>query len=143
MSDYVHPMQAIYDKVPAVECKGLCGRNRHNTCCGPIGCTVLEAVLLDQYDGIECEWETAFEGCVRQVVKDYTDMVCPHLGLDGRCRAYEARPLICRVWGATKRMRCPHGCEPKRWLSEEEFMKLMIASNKVSAEWKPLAEPVK
>jgi hypothetical protein len=26
----------------------------------------------------------------------------------------------CRIWGTTKKLACPHGCIPERWLSDEE-----------------------
>ena len=30
------------------------------------------------------------------------------------------KPMICRLWGLTRMMACPHGCVPSRWLTEEE-----------------------
>lgn len=35
---------------------------------------------------------------------------CPVLSADGRCTQYADRPMICRLWGATPDMPCPHGC---------------------------------
>lgn len=43
--------------------------------------------------------------------------------LDGRCRIYEDRPLVCRLWGAVREsvgdaFICPHGCgtaDPVTW----------------------------
>jgi hypothetical protein len=29
-----------------------------------------------------------------------------------RCRVYEIRPMICRLWGLVKGMPCPYGCRP-------------------------------
>ena len=45
---------------------------------------------------------------------------CTLLDVHGACSVYAYRPLICRLWGTVKRMQCPHGCEPERWLSDEE-----------------------
>lgn len=44
----------------------------------------------------------------------------PALSDDGRCRGYEGRPALCRTWGMTKSLRCPHGCEPSRWMTDQE-----------------------
>lgn len=44
---------------------------------------------------------------------------CPYL-TDGRCSIYDARPMICRMWGVARTMPCPHGCEPERWLDQGE-----------------------
>ncbi|WP_245589227.1 zinc/iron-chelating domain-containing protein [Chitinimonas koreensis] len=37
---------------------------------------------------------------------------CPYLGKDG-CTVYPDRPLICRLFGTTPRLRCPNGCAPE------------------------------
>lgn len=37
-----------------------------------------------------------------------------------RCSIYENRPLVCRLWGVTKAMRCPFGCAPSSWVSDQE-----------------------
>lgn len=47
-------------------------------------------------------------------------MRCPMLSHAGACTVYTVRPYICRLWGATKTLRCPEGCEPERWLTVEE-----------------------
>lgn len=44
--------------------------------------------------------------------------------ISGKCSVYSVRPLICRIWGCLPRMRCPFGCLPERWLSEQEVRKL-------------------
>lgn len=113
-----HPFQDLYDQIPAVECKGHCGTERHDTCCGPIICTALEAERLDAYDGVASPWESGTSpGTVRMDRLKLNFYICPHLGLNGRCTAYEARPLICRLWGAVENLRCPWGCRPKKYLT--------------------------
>ncbi len=37
---------------------------------------------------------------------------CPHLG-DNGCQVYEERALICRLFGTTPRLACPHGRRPE------------------------------
>lgn len=111
-----HTLAAVYAAVPDVECKGRCGRNRHQTCCGPIGCTVTEAQRLENYTGIAAPWILDDSG---NVIMDATELplhICPYLGLNGKCIAYEVRPLICRLWAATEGLECPWGCKPKAGL---------------------------
>jgi Fe-S-cluster containining protein len=125
-----HPLQDLYDQIPELECQGHCAANRHNTCCGPIGCSVIEAELLEAYDGIRCGWMPLGNGRVMMDIPrpgepGYAGFVCPHLGLNGRCEAYEVRPMICRLWGTTPRMKCPWGCKPKQWLPDERASELL------------------
>lgn len=47
-------------------------------------------------------------------------MTCPMLSPTGKCTVYTVRPFICRLWGATPTLQCPHGCKPERWLTTEE-----------------------
>lgn len=84
-------LKRIYAKVPRVACKGLC-----QACCGPIGMTPMEAHRLNRAAGHK--------------VNASKDLTCSAL-VDGRCSAYESRPLICRLWGASEAMPCHHGCE--------------------------------
>ena len=51
-------------------------------------------------------------------------LICPMLS-GNHCNVYAIRPLICRLWGLTPKMRCPWGCEPERWLSEPETRELL------------------
>lgn len=127
-----HPLQSLYDQIPAVPCSGQCGRDRHNTCCGPIGCTVVEAELLEAFNGTTCDWVALPDGSVMMDPTERTDLRCPHLGLSGQCEAYAVRPLICRLWGAVERMRCPWGCKPDRWLSDADAHRLMAEARRVT-----------
>jgi hypothetical protein len=40
--------------------------------------------------------------------------------------------LICRAWGLVKRMSCPFGCVPDRWLSDAEFARLAATSEEIA-----------
>lgn len=53
---------------------------------------------------------------------------CPLLTEDGRCSAYQVRPLVCRQWGVGEDMKCPWGCEPERYLTEEETAEMLAWS---------------
>ena len=55
------------------------------------------------------------------------DYYCPAL-VDGGCSVYEDRPTICRLWGATQSMPCPHGCTPADALTQEESHALLRLS---------------
>jgi hypothetical protein len=46
---------------------------------------------------------------------------------------YDARPLICRLWGVSENLQCPYGCVPERMLTLEEaqdFMQEYIRLNR-------------
>ncbi len=147
MSDYIHPFQDLYDQIPDVACKGHCGRDRHTTCCGPIGCSVIEAEALEDYASIRTDWKSSGDGSVRMNLDGLAEngYVCPHLGLDGRCQSYAARPLICRLFGAIKKLRCPWGCRPAKFLSEQHAHRLfnVAAFRSIFREQEWLAEEEK
>jgi hypothetical protein len=58
------------------------------------------------------------------------DYYCPALH-EGRCRVYDDRPTICRLWGATESMPCPHGCTPEDALSQPESHELLVLAASV------------
>ena len=43
----------------------------------------------------------------------------------GRCTCYRDRPLVCRAWGTVESSVCPFGCEPDRWLTQQQFDELL------------------
>ncbi len=95
----------IYKQIPKMNCRGLC-----HTYCGVIAMTSPERAAIDEVTTVP-------------YVTTTSSMACPLL-VNNRCSAYEARPAICRLWGTVKaparHMRCPHGCKPKRWLSDAQ-----------------------
>lgn len=97
----VRALEAIYAELPVVECKGLCQQ-----ACGPIGLTRLENRRIRRAIGRE----PSARG----------NLSCSLLTPDGRCEAYAFRPLICRLWGVVEAMRCPFGCVPSRWATDDE-----------------------
>jgi len=52
----------------------------------------------------------------------HEDITCVYLTSKRRCSVYDARPLMCRVWGVIKSLSCMHGCIPERWLTPSEFL---------------------
>lgn len=58
------------------------------------------------------------------------DFNCVHLGECG-CQVYEDRPLICRLFGTTERLRCPRGMKPEKATSQRvEKAVFWILSNR-------------
>lgn len=95
----VDQLRALYDRLPTIDCCGKCVAS-----CGPIVMAGIEATQLEGHTG------------QRLGVVDDT-MTCPLLK-GGRCTVYEVRPLICRLYGVVWGMRCEHGCEPSRLLTD-------------------------
>lgn len=142
--DLLAELNAIYSRIPEVHCQGHCGNPTGDTCCGPIGCSAIEARLVDEYDGVRSPWITSSDRkfadfpmfChVPGVFMDPNRLdraLCPHLSQNGKCRAYEARPAICRLWGAVKTMACPWGCRPQRWLRDKEAVSILNEIDRLS-----------
>lgn len=111
-------LRALYNALPKIQCKGLCWDS-----CGPIRMSPWE------------HRQTAEAGVVippGRFIRDAEGRphgtVCPALNeVTLRCEVYEARPMICRIWGLTEGLRCPHGCEPEGGF--EEDMDTILALN--------------
>jgi Fe-S-cluster containining protein len=101
-------LDALYARLPALTCQGRCSQS-----CGPI---------------------IAADGEIARMKRAHPErhglrtvpVMCGYLTPAGRCNVYAARPLICRVFGLVKRMSCPHGCVPERWLTDHEFVALAV-----------------
>lgn len=88
--------------LPALACQRQCQAS-----CGPIAATPRERDrILRRHH--------------RVLAPDHTGRRCRLLTEAGDCAVYEDRPMICRLWGLTRAMACPHGCVPERWLTEDE-----------------------
>lgn len=99
-------LDEIYARIPRLKCKRRC-----QTACGPIGMYPAET------ERIRAKYW-------RLPVVD-ASLACSELR-EGACTIYADRPMICRLWGVVKRMHCPHGCKPSRWLSDAEAHLLML-----------------
>jgi hypothetical protein len=104
----------IYGRIPAVECKGLC-----QDACGPIAMSKEEDRRLRRRGVIVPPLAEAVAAVDRG-----EEYYCPAL-VDGRCSVHDDRPTICRLWGATESMPCPHGCTPAGALSQAESHDLL------------------
>ena len=97
-----------------MECKGLCVDS-----CGPIAMSVDEKERIREL-GVEIPpMAEALAALDRG-----EDYYCPAL-VEGRCSVYEARPTVCRLWGATESMPCPHGCAPPARLTQTDSHELL------------------
>jgi hypothetical protein len=104
----------IYARIPEVACKGLCQDS-----CGPIAMSTEEDRRVREA-GVDIP---SMADAVAALERG-EDYYCPALQ-DGRCTVYEQRPTICRLWGATESMPCPHGCAPGQPLGRDESFELL------------------
>lgn len=102
----LNALDRIYASLPRIECQRKCGES-----CGPVFMSRIE-------------WQRIIARVGRVVTptpEQAESLTCPLLtGND--CSVYDLRPVICRLWGLVDSplMRCPWGCVPERWLSDEE-----------------------
>jgi Fe-S-cluster containining protein len=109
-------LEALYAELPHLECRGLCADS-----CGAISMGLHEARRIERVSGEP----------LRQMASLAES--CPYLEAE-RCTVYEARPLVCRIWGLVDEhgLRCDHGCVPERWLTREEALRLVRRSIAIS-----------
>ncbi|HSX22873.1 MAG TPA: hypothetical protein VLE97_08890 [Gaiellaceae bacterium] len=111
-------LREIYAGIPEVHCQGLCVAQ-----CSTVPVAPIELDALERAAG-------------RPLNRSASDLGFTMLGeiaascellVLGRCTAYAARPAICRVFGAAEGIRCPHGCEPDRVMTNEEAASVFAA----------------
>lgn len=107
-------LEQLYARIPEVQCKGLCQDS-----CGPIAMSREEEERIRATGVVILPMADALAALDRG-----EDYYCPAL-VDGKCSVYAIRPTICRLWGATTSMPCPHGCSPGDSLSQEESFELL------------------
>lgn len=126
-SDIDRELNALYDQVPELDCKGHC----HHSC-GPIKMSARERQRLAQAGHKVSDYQTMLAKAQADPAHAAEHLTCNLLDPDTRkCRAYELRPMICRVWGSSDALPCPYGCQPKDEqprLSEDQTVELMDAS---------------
>lgn len=115
MKAVVAALDALYADLPTIACKGEC-----HTTCGPIPLTQGEEMRLRS---------------VPRTTHEDT-LLCPVLSKDNRCKGYEKRPLVCRLFGVVddEKMRCPYGCVPERLLSDREARSLMLRAQEIAGD---------
>lgn len=103
-------IRRLYADLPDLACKGLCTES-----CGPVPLSKAERdALVERHGPLRDLQPTS---------------ACGYLNIEGRCDVYEDRPLICRLFGIVDHpeMRCPFGCVPERFLTNEEGHELLRA----------------
>jgi hypothetical protein len=101
----------VYAQIPALACKGLCHES-----CGMVPMSAFEWHRIAQ----------SYGGKVPGVrMADGQGAFCPILTTQKKCERYQIRPVLCRLWGVVESMKCPHGCKPERYLTEEEGFELL------------------
>lgn len=81
-------------RIPTFECIPGC-----HDCCGPVTTSPEEMARLPRKTKSEQDAALA-------------ELNCVHLGSNG-CQVYTERPLICRLFGTTTALPCPHGRHPE------------------------------
>lgn len=100
-------------------CKGKC-----STSCGPVPMSKAEHDVIEDVAG----------PVTVQPGHDKMGLACSMLTEDGQCSVYDLRPLLCRIWGAAHRLKCPYGCEPERYLTDQEIWELMYAASALTGQ---------
>jgi Fe-S-cluster containining protein len=109
--------------VPSVNCKGLCWQ-----ACGVIPLSDVEAVALEVATGSPPPLSTELRVATLAIGDD---LRCRYLSPANRCTVYNARPLICRLYGVVDAMRCAHGCEPSAPMPEPAVRELIARVRKI------------
>lgn len=113
-------LDALYARLPEIDCQGFC----HDSC-GPIDMAEAERDRIRRVHRVEIG-KGSF---LRDGPSD-----CPALTMFKKCGVYEVRPLICRIWGLTRRMPCNYGCRPSRWVTEQETYTLLAEAFELSGQ---------
>lgn len=118
----------LWVKLPKLNCKMKCWNS-----CGPIRPNIEEIRIIMQYLKERGREFAPFKNLTDpstadhmiQMHRDFDSCVaCPYL-VDKKCSIYEVRPIICRLWGICKSMKCPWGCKPERWLTQKEEIEIL------------------
>lgn len=124
----------LYSQLPPLECKGRC----HDAC------TIIDMPELERQRIAEAGVRIPLPLYpLRRAFKDGKIPRCPALGPLNTCTVYQVRPFICRAFGMTVTnrhtpsagpMMCDYGCIPDGVLSHAEFVRIMLAIERLSAE---------
>lgn len=124
-------LERIYNSLPDIQCKRLCAR----------ACVVIPVTKLEREHMVEKLGRDPFpyfEDFARGYVgakrlgfnPDLSCIKCPNLNEKNECSIHLIRPLICRLFGLVKKLRCPYGCVPERWVSDKEAKRLFAKIGK-------------
>lgn len=109
-------------KIPSFSCKSGC-----HDCCGLVPFNDAERRSAAEKFPME-QWER-FAGSwfPKSAMHSFS---CPFVR-DNRCGIYDDRPTICRLFGTVDHpnMTCPHGCGPKKKISEKQSYRILDAAS--------------
>lgn len=108
-------LHQIYASIPKIECVGKC-----TDYCGALG-----------FEKGEMEEMTKAAAGEKPCVDK--KLTCNYL-VQGRCSIYKDRPLICRIWGLTSKLGCPHGCKRERSFTVTEVLTLVAKVKKIAGD---------
>ena len=130
-------LQDLFSNIPDLDCKGLCHQS-----CGPIVISHAEQEHIRTYcaeNGIRFKplptkltLESIIAHTRSSLDGDTACLECVYLK-DNKCQVYEARPIICRLFGISEGMECPYGCKPASKLSFEDGHTLIKEAKKIEA----------
>ncbi|WNI17694.1 YkgJ family cysteine cluster protein [Actinacidiphila sp. ITFR-21] len=93
-------LERVYAELPALQCQGKCW----SACGGKLPASPVE---------MERARKAGYDLAGRNLQPTLAT-VCAALDLTThRCRVYQGRPMICRLWGVFAALACPWGCEPE------------------------------
>lgn len=113
-------LREVWDAMPSIECKGLCWQS-----CSTVPVFPVELELLEERAGHKLNTIPLSYADGRVVGLGRFAEPCPFLVLQ-RCTAREVRPTVCRAFGVVDGLRCPHGCQPTRLLTDEQQFQLFL-----------------
>jgi Fe-S-cluster containining protein len=111
-------LDKIYRQLPTINCKGECAAS-----CGIIPVGELEIKRISEWLGFN-PFPTP-EKMLEDITSNNLDNCKCSLLKEGKCTIYRLRPLICRLFGLTKKMKCPFGCVPSKWLDDATAKRLL------------------
>lgn len=132
--DFRAELDAIYARIPAVTCKGLCADT-----CTRIDASELERQLVADR-GIELPPRVRHQLHLKLIASGHVGQ-CPALGPLNNCTVYTDRPLICRSFGTWRTSACEHGCIADRFVEAAEVFELAAAVEDVSERWIKAGRP--
>ncbi|MEV5268247.1 YkgJ family cysteine cluster protein [Streptomyces werraensis] len=113
-------VDALYTALPRMNCKGKCA-----SACAAVPATPLERqrITARGHHWVDGERVVLADGRVAGTTCSALDQKSM------RCRVYEDRPMVCRVWGLIKALECPWGCVPEGGhLDDLEGLRLVNAA---------------
>lgn len=93
--------------IPAFDCLPGC-----HDCCGPVTTSPEEMARLPVKSDAQHDAALA-------------ELNCVYLGKNG-CEVYAERPLICRLFGTTPKLVCPHGKRPEAMIDPEVELQIEL-----------------